>query len=46
VVSKVDRNTEATERLTASFDRASERTEKMLADHEHRITVLEVKAGD
>lgn len=44
-VSRVDRNTEATERLTASFDRAAERTDAMLSDHEHRITVLETKGA-
>lgn len=44
-ISKVDRNTEATERLTAVFAKFADRTDDPLRDHEHRITVLETKAG-
>jgi hypothetical protein len=38
---RVDRNTEATDRLTTSFDTFSEKVQGKLSDHEVRITILE-----
>ena len=38
---RVDRNTEATDRLTASFEKFSDKTGSALLNHEKRITRLE-----
>jgi hypothetical protein len=40
----IERNTEATDRLTAAFETFAEKTGDALADHEHRLTVLETRA--
>lgn len=40
-IGKIDRNTEATERLTSAFEKHAERVVEKLEDHEVRITVLE-----
>lgn len=45
-IGKVDQNTKAMEKLTAVFDKFTEKTTDTLSDHEHRITVLETKSGD
>ena len=42
-VGKVDRNTEATEKLTTAFDTFSDRISGKVDDHEVRIRVLESK---
>jgi hypothetical protein len=39
----IERLTLATERLTAAFNSHAEKTGNQLADHEHRITVLETR---
>lgn len=38
---RVDRNTEATDKLTASFDSFSDKVTGTLTDHEVRIKLLE-----
>jgi hypothetical protein len=43
-ISRMDRNTEATERLTNSFDRFADRVETNLLDHTARIVRLETIA--
>jgi hypothetical protein len=40
-VGKIDRNTEATERLTRAFDAFSDKISGRVDDHEVRIRVLE-----
>jgi uncharacterized protein HemX len=40
-ISAVEANTEATSRLTAAYEKSSERTENMLLDHEKRLVSLE-----
>lgn len=40
-IGKIERNTEATERLTNSFDVFTDRIDVRLTDHEQRISRLE-----
>lgn len=42
---KVDKNTDATERLTAVFDGFAEKITDRVNEHEVRITVLEKSSG-
>lgn len=42
-VGKIDRNTQATEKLTEAFDTFSDRISLRVDDHEVRIRVLESK---
>jgi type II secretory pathway pseudopilin PulG len=42
-VAGVERNTEATDRLAQAFDAFAEKTGNTLADHEHRLTVVETR---
>lgn len=43
--SAVVANTEATGKLTAAYEKSSEKTDVMLLDHEKRITRLEDRSG-
>jgi hypothetical protein len=45
-IARMDRNTEATERLTDSFELFSEKVGDTLTNHEHRITVLETRSEE
>ncbi|HXL88356.1 MAG TPA: hypothetical protein VN969_05130 [Streptosporangiaceae bacterium] len=42
-VAGVERNTEATDRLAQAFDSFAEKTTSVLADHEHRLTIVETR---
>lgn len=43
-IGKLDRNSEATEALTAAFNKFTEKTSDTLIDHEIRLVKLEDKA--
>jgi hypothetical protein len=46
LVNSIDINTSATDKLSSTFERFSERTDGTLTDHEHRITRVEDKFAD